>query len=88
MAPFEAVNDVLVKRKTTIWAPRGVFGQWHERVHIALFGPPKTTGATGLKRLFFGETLGEWQTIPSEGDALTRFLNRPLWPVWPISDDH
>jgi len=88
MQPFSSGGDVLVRRKTTLWSPRGAIGQFHERFHVALFGPPKPSSATGLKRLFFGESLGEWQTIPPEGDILTRLLNWPAWPIWPIADGH
>ncbi len=85
MPPFQAGGDVLIRRKTTIRPPNGPLGQCHERFHTALFGPPKpSASANGSKRALFGD----WQTIPTERDPLTRLLNGSAWPIWPFSDGH
>jgi hypothetical protein len=86
MAPFAAVNDVQIKRKTTIWGPRGVLGQCHEWFHAVFFGPHKAAGdPTAPKRSFFGLS---FHSTPPEGEAPPRLFNWPSRPVWPLSDDH
>jgi hypothetical protein len=87
MPPFAVVNDVQIKRKTTIRGPRGVLGQCHEWFHAVFFGSHKTLGdPTVPKRSFFERSFHS--TTTTEAEAQPRLFNWPSWPVWPLSDDH